>query len=197
MLPADCVLADGTKIHIRAVRPDDAEALRAGFENLSARSRYQRFLGGVGSLSPAMLDYLTNVDGVDHVAIAATRTSADLSELGIAHARFVRIRDRPTVAEAAITVADEMQGRGVGRAIADCLAQLAIARGIEHFRGEVLVDNEPCRQLLRDIGAEVTWAEDGRVAFDIALRRPDRRWPEVVRRVMRAAASGNVGSRLG
>src|SRR2546425_13125765 len=96
------VLADGTRVTLRHIRPTDAEALREGFNRLSVESRYRRFFSGISELSDETLRYLTEVDGKDHVAIVATSTSPDLKhEAGYGVARFVRRSDEPDVAAAA------------------------------------------------------------------------------------------------
>src|SRR5262245_2158143 len=107
-------LADGTQIRTRQVRPDDREQLRTGFARLSAESKYRRFFAVPETLSEATLDYLTITDGHDHVAIGAELgdPGADTS-YGIGIARFVRLPEEPTTAEAAVAVIDEMQHRGV------------------------------------------------------------------------------------
>ena len=67
-------LADGTRIVLRHIQPGDKEELRRGFLALSPTSRYRRFFG-VAELDERALAYLTEVDGVDHVAIVATTES--------------------------------------------------------------------------------------------------------------------------
>jgi GNAT superfamily N-acetyltransferase len=165
------VLRDGTRIVVRHIRPDDAAALKDAFERLSPTSRYRRFLAGVSSLSEAQLRYLTDVDGEDHVAIVATQLDAtgEPREFGLGVARFIRVAGEPRVAEAAITVADDVQRRGVGRALAMTLARAAVERGIDHFRGEILADNAAVRQLLEDVGATIVRNTDGNLVFDVAL----------------------------
>src|SRR5262249_51983006 len=107
------ILADGLHVTLRHIRPSDAPELRAGFHRLSPESRYRGFFSGVTELSDEMLRYLTEVDGVDHVAIVAVGVSPDLKhEAGYGVARFVRRKDEAHVAEAAITVLDEMQHKG-------------------------------------------------------------------------------------
>lgn len=194
MQPRDCTLDDGTRVHLRDIRPDDAAELKRGFEQLSPTSRYQRFLGGISSLTASMLRYLTNVDGQDHVAIVATVADGD-GERGVGVGRFVRLAGEPTVAEVAITVTDELQGRGLGRTLGTMLALLARERGIEHFRGEVLVDNVLCRELLLGLGATVAPTGEGRLAFDVPLTGDDARLDATARRVLRAGAGGLVGAR--
>lgn len=190
-------LADGTEVRLRHIRPDDAAELARGFERLSPQSRYRRFFGGVNVLTDKILRYLTVVDGHDHVALVATRRAPDGGELGIGVARFVRLAGEPTVAEADITVVDELQGRGLGRLLAVTLARTARERGVTHFRGEILADNPSARQLLEEVGARLHAGEEGRVVFDVALGE-DGETPErfdlVVRRMLRAASTYVVGA---
>ncbi len=66
-------LRDGTKVLLRLVRPSDKQLLLRGFEQLSARSRYLRFLTPKAVLTEEELRYLTELDGEDHFAIGAVR----------------------------------------------------------------------------------------------------------------------------
>jgi len=192
------VLDDGTPIVLRHVQPSDAAELRRGFEKLSPSSRYRRFLGGVHSLSDERIRYLTSVDGHDHVAIVAvTRAPGSAEETGLGIARFIRLADDPTVAEAAITVIDDFQGKGLGRILGLTLARAGIERGIKRFRGEVLANNEPVRQLLEEVGAVVHRERDDSLVFDVELgpdeSHPGRRSLEKVARAILRAASSHLG----
>ena len=100
--------------------------LLAGFERLGAESRYQRFLAPMAELSEDGITYLTDIDHHDHEALAAI--DAETGD-GVGVARFIRRADRPDTAEAAVTVIDEWQGRGVGTALLDLLAERARAEG--------------------------------------------------------------------
>ncbi len=163
-------LADGSCVVLRHIRPDDAPELRRAFERLSPESRYRRFFGGVGSLPDAALRYLTNVDGRDHVAIVATGESPDLkSEPGLGVARFIRSSEDPTVAEAAVTVVDDAQRKGLGHLLATTLAEAARERGIHTFRADVLADNEPMMAIMHEIHARPIASADGVVTYDVPL----------------------------
>jgi GNAT superfamily N-acetyltransferase len=192
------VLHDGTPVVLRHVRPDDAGELRASFDRLSPTSRYRRFMAGVQELSDEMVRYLTQVDGHDHVAIVATGALAGAgAERGLGIARFVRMKDDPTVAEAALTVIDDMQKKGLGRMLAIALARAALERGITHFRGEILADNAPVRALLDEVGATVRPVEEGSLVFDIELLPSEDdaspRFEVVIGRLLRAVASQLAG----
>jgi GNAT superfamily N-acetyltransferase len=192
------VLDDGTSVVLRPIRPGDVDELRRGFAELSEASRYRRFLHLQPALSDETLRYLTNVDGKDHVAIVAA--CQDGRGLGVA--RFIRVPKDPTVAEPAITVIDDKQHKGLGRILALALARAALARGITHFRGLILEDNQPVRQLLDEVGATIERDADGEMAFDVDLRPPRSdetslraRLELVVRSLLRAASSRWIGRR--
>jgi GNAT superfamily N-acetyltransferase len=163
-------LPDGTAIVLRHIRPDDGPALRQAFAELSPESRFLRFFGAVTTLSDEMVTYLTNVDGRDHVALVALQASPDLkTERGVGVARFIRAADDPHAAEAAVTVVDDMQHRGVGRVLLTALAEAAHERGITRFRAEVLEANVPLRRLMEEVDAVPRDGRDGTIVFEIPL----------------------------
>jgi GNAT superfamily N-acetyltransferase len=158
-------LRDGSEVSLRLLRPEDKLRLRAGFEQLSAESRYARFLSPKTTLSDEELRYLCEIDQESHFALGAER---DGEGLGIA--RFIRLSDEPTVAEAAITVADHAQGRGLGKLLFLRLCAAANERGIHRFRCEVLGTNHGMAALLATIAPERTIVvESGVMTIDLAV----------------------------
>jgi GNAT superfamily N-acetyltransferase len=147
----------------------------------------------MAELSDGMVSYLTRVDGDHHVAIVAGVDSHDLKdELGVGVARFVRLADRPDVAEAAVTVVDDMQGKGVGRLLLQALAREARARGVQRFRGMVLADNARMRHLLAEVGARVYPEDAETLAFEVPVEGAPEAEPQAehpLRRLLRAAAA--------
>jgi RimJ/RimL family protein N-acetyltransferase len=167
-------LADGTVVQVRPIRPSDADELRRSYERLSPRSRYLRFLSPAPQLTDEVVRYLTEVDGVDHFALVALRVSHDLkTETGLGVARFFRLPDTPEVAEVAVTVVDEMQGKGLGRLLTRLVAEAARERGIRAFRAEVAVENDAMRGLLAAAGATVVKQEAGTLIFDVPVGSPE------------------------
>jgi RimJ/RimL family protein N-acetyltransferase len=143
-------LRDGSEVLIGALTPDDAPLLADAFARLSEESRRLRFLGPKPNLSAAELRYLTQVDGHDHVALAAIDPAA---ERGVAIGRFVRDPRDPTRAEVAITVTDDWQGRGLGRLMLERLADRAREENVRSFTALVSIDNRNMRGLLERIDA--------------------------------------------
>jgi GNAT superfamily N-acetyltransferase len=165
--PVASTLRDGTKVLIRPITPDDKTLLLGGFERLSEQSRYRRFLAPVPKLTDAQLRYLTEVDHDSHEAVVAV--DADRPWDGFGVARYVRLDAEPEVAEAAVTVIDEYQGRGLGTLLLVLLARTAIERGIRRFRAYVLEENKPMRDLLESLGADVHHDSPGLLRMDTPL----------------------------
>jgi len=161
-------LKDGTAVRIRPIAPKDRERLAAGWENLSARSRYLRFLQTKATLSDRDLTYLTEVDYDDHFAWAA-ETLDEPEPPGVGIARYIRTADDPKVAEAALAVVDERQHQGLGRILLRALSDAAQANGIERFRAYVSVDNRQVVESLTAIGATKSNAEDGMVQLELPV----------------------------
>lgn len=180
-------LRDGSAVVVRPIRDDDKGALEAGFARLSEQSRYQRFMTAINELSASELRYLTEVDHHDHEAlIAFGRESGE--PVGVA--RFVRLED-PTSAEAAVTVVDEWQGRGVGTALCGLLADRARAEGIERFTALLLAGNDQMLDVLAALGpAEVTSRESGTAQVEVEL--PERGIGDHMAGVLRVVAGGTV-----
>ena len=153
-------LPSGTPVVLRPIRPQDKEGLAAGLARLSPESVYRRFLQPKPRLSAAELRYLTEVDGVDHVALVAELAGGPPPRPGVAVGRWVRDPDHPEEAEIALVVCDALQGQGLGTALGRALADLARERGITRFTATMLAGNEPARRLL----ARLTGGLESRVS---------------------------------
>jgi GNAT superfamily N-acetyltransferase len=189
---AAAMLEDGTHVTLRPIFADDRDELRRAFRETSPKTRYLRFLGVVGDLSDAMLDYLTNVDQKDHVAIVATVTSDDLKEeRGIGVARFIRVAGEPEVAEAAVTVTDDMQRKGVGTLLVRELGRAAVAHGVRRLRADVLADNATMRAILESAGARCharAGEAAGTVGYEVELEADAQRSVPRLLAILRGAA---------
>ena len=113
---ADAVLADGGTVHLRPVRPDDADRLRAMHARLSADTVYMRFFSMVRTLSAREVERLTTVDHDDRVAVVAL-----LRDELVGVARYDR-SPATADAEVAVVVQDDQQGRGLGPLLLEHLA---------------------------------------------------------------------------
>lgn len=162
-------LADGTDIALRPLRPGDGALLAAGFERLSNRSRYRRFFSPVPKLTDSMLTFLTSVDGFNHRAWGAV-VDEPAGPVGAAIVRWVRSRKDPAVADMAVTVIDDYQGRGLGGLLLDVAVLDAFAHGVDRFEGLVLGENIASRRMLARGGARLRPDGGGVLSFTLDLR---------------------------
>lgn len=153
--------AGGIAFTIRPIRASDGPALEAAFELMSPRSRYLRFFSIRDRLGPDLVKQLTDIDHDEHRAWVVfepreQRTPAtDIEDgVGVAIARLIKVEGEPGVAEAALVVADEFQGRGFGRLLLELLIGTARDTGVEFIRFETLHQNSGMKRLLRGYEVE-------------------------------------------
>ena len=165
---------DGKRFLIRLCRSKEAhcdkDCVKAGInsalQRLSARTRQLRFAGGVNTLSDAQLDYLANLDNRDRLAWCALEEGDDL-HTGAGIARYMRLPDEPDVAEFAVTIVDDYQGRGLGEILLRHLIDSARENGIRTLRGYVLPGNSAMLYLGKRFDANISF-EDSVFVVDIA-----------------------------
>jgi RimJ/RimL family protein N-acetyltransferase len=149
MLPR--TLPDGTAVVLRPQTPEDRPRLADFFARLSPRSRYQRFFTGMPPRLPSkMLDALADVDPDRHVGMLAL---IDGEVVGTA--RYIRRRDRPATADISFSVADAVQGRGLGRLMLRELQAHAARRAVTRFVFDVLATNDAALAVARSLGARL------------------------------------------
>jgi len=157
-------LRDDTEVLLRLVIPADKLLLKRGMDRFSPESRYQRFLGTKHDLTADELDYLTELDGVDHFALGALATDPAGNEQGVGVARFVRFGDETDSAEPTVAIVDAWQGRGLGTVLFARLMAAARERGIRRFHGRMLAHNKVMRALLHRASPTVCWTGGGYVS---------------------------------
>lgn len=145
-------LRDGTRVLVRPLGPDDAQAEREFIEALSPESRRFRFLGQIGHPTDEMIYRLTHVDRPRDIAFAAT-VPADAGELIVGISRYGASEDG-SECECAIAVRDDWQHRGVGTLLLAHLLQVAKARGIKRMWSIDLASNSRMDELARYFGFE-------------------------------------------
>jgi GNAT superfamily N-acetyltransferase len=128
-------------VTIRVLRDGDTETVAEVFARLGDESRRSRFGGPKPRLRDAELAHLARVDTNHHVLVAYV--DGDSRPAGIG--RFVRLG---SAAEVAFEVADELQGRGIGTALARVLAGDARAAGVVELHATVTGPRQPVRSLL-------------------------------------------------
>jgi acetate---CoA ligase (ADP-forming) len=159
---ADVVLRDGSTVHVRPVKAEDAAAIHAFYEGLSPESITLRFFSGFPNLDTAVR-WATEVDYDRRYGLVATVGGGGPEESGgapvggvVAHAGWERHPDRPDRAEVAFAIADAMQGNGLGTILLGQLAEAAAGAGVTVLNAEVLPQNRKMVGVFRDSGFPVT-----------------------------------------
>lgn len=149
------------------------EEIKKGFKSMSAQSIWQRFATGLNELSEQQLDYLTDIDGKDRVAFCAVIIQQD-SYRGIGLSRYIKLKDETDIAEFSVTVIDEFQNQGIGRALLAQLIESAQTNGFKVLRGFVLPSNKAMLALCKRFQA--TTAKDGTfIRADIAVPQSEQK----------------------
>ena len=145
--------------------PGDTERAKHPSVEFSAETLYRRFMSARAP-SPALMNYLFQVDYVDHfVWVLVDAADGPV----IADARYVRDVADPSSAEISFIVADVYQGRGIGTLLMDALVADYSRPGytvLDTHMGAGTTGVACARAGRKFIGCEVD-----RAAFDLACER--------------------------
>jgi len=135
---------------------------------LSPQAKYMRFMGSIKELTPAMLARFTQVDYDREMALIAVVRAPDGAERQVGVARYVTNPDGKSC-EFAIVIAEDWQGRGLGRHLMLELVGLARARGLATMSGQVLSTNTPMLQLVAALGFVIADSADDYAVKEVTL----------------------------
>lgn len=163
-------LVDGVEVLIRPILPEDAARYERLFHRLSPETLYRRFMTSVPKIDQRLLQHLVMVDYIDRLALVGI-----IGDEVVGVARYDLLR--PGVAEVALVVEDQWQGRGIGSRLLWRISAAARKRGILTFEAEVLGENRQMMGLLNVLAADLqTKMADGHYEIRIdldSMRRPD------------------------
>lgn len=140
----------GEKVTLRFLEPGDAGELQNYFRSLSARSRYNRFLGAMSELPRNVLDHFIRVGERDAFSVVATM-KIDGFESIIGEARYALHPESNSV-EFGISIDDRRQSQGLGAALLKNMECRAAALGAVRLFGDTLRSNEVMLKLARKSG---------------------------------------------
>jgi RimJ/RimL family protein N-acetyltransferase len=180
-------LRDGSTVLVRAVRPDDRELFVEGFKKMSGESRYRRFMSHKKQLSERELDFFTQLDHDRHEAIGAI--DVETGE-GLGVARMHRSEGDPELAEAAVTVVDDWQGRGLGGLLLGRLTDRARELGVHRFEASLFTSNRAMLSLFDRLGC-MRSQRQGLDVLEIDVELPVGESEEALSTALRSVAEGS------
>ena len=162
--------ADGTRVRLRPLRPDDLDRELSFIKGLSQQTLYQRVQYFTREITRETAARLLELDYHDRMAIAAVLGHFPDEEF-IGVSRYARIEGTDG-AECAVVVTDAWHGRGVGTELMRSLAQAARDNGLRTLVGTSLGDNQRIHAWARRFGFDVrTEPNSGgyvRITLDLA-----------------------------
>jgi GNAT superfamily N-acetyltransferase len=155
-------------VSIRIALSPDLGSLADYFESLSESSRYNRFMGSVGSFSVIAFECLIRGCRAERFTLVAeVEEPSGIAVIAEASYAFDRTKN---CGEFAISVSDRWQRRGLGTALLDEVQCRAVNLGFFDLFGEALKTNHRMKSLARKAGFEFTRSSDWRaVRFDKRL----------------------------
>ncbi len=167
---ADVLLSDGSAVHLRPIRPEDAPAIVDLHSRMSERTRYLRYFSPYPRIPERDLERFVNVDHVDREAFVIV-----IGPRIMAVGRYERLGPDSPDAEVAFVVEDAHQGRGIGSVLLEHLAEAARENGITRFVAEVLPQNGGMLRVFSDFGYQVQRRyEDGVVHLTFPIAPTER-----------------------
>jgi acetyltransferase len=162
-------MADGRKVLVRPIRPEDEPGFQKIFESLTPEEIRMRFLHPMNMLTHDQAARLTQIDYDREMAlvIEGPRQAGEPELYG-----GVRISADPDreKAEFAIMLRHDMMGLGLGPMLLRRIIEYARGRGIGEIFGEVLDENEAMLRLCRAFGFTVRAERDDPGIMYVSLR---------------------------
>lgn len=167
-LQRDVVLADGLRLHLRAVKPEDEPAIAHLLGHTDPADIRLRFMGAMSEFSHSFIAHLAQLDYARAMAFAAVSMQGDI--VGVAR---MHSDSEYTTAEYAILVRSDMKGHGIGWALMDALIDYARREGLDELYGEVMSCNIDMLQMCGELGFRIAAEDDdptiSRVSLDLRV----------------------------
>jgi acetyltransferase len=155
--------ADGTAVMIRPIRPED-EGLMARFHALlSERSILQRYFHSTPLPQRVSHERLLKVCFGDYereIALVVERRGENGSPEIIALGQLSKAHLK-NEAEMGVLIADQAQGRGLGKELSQRLMEIARAEMLDRVRAEMLTGNQQMQGMCRALGFTLGEPQNG------------------------------------
>ena len=146
--------ADGIRLMIRPIKPEDAPLLVELFNTLSPTSIYYRYFSPMKSLPHHMLARFTQIDYDREIALVAL-VEGEHKDTLVGTARIIGHPDGKR-GEFAVVVGDPWHGKGIGANLLRRCLRIMKERGMEVVWGTALRENRQMIQLARKLGFKVS-----------------------------------------
>jgi acetyltransferase len=164
----------GRWLVMRPIRPEDAPAHIAFFEQLDPEDIRLRMFVRIRELQPAQLARFTQIDYDREMAFIATRLKPEGGPETLGVVRAIADPDNIT-AEFAVIVRSDLKGKGLGTLLMKKLIAYFRSRGTVELVGEALPDNIGVLNLTKNLGfTHERLSGEGSVRLRLQLQTPQR-----------------------
>jgi len=169
-------LKNDQRVELRPIRGEDEPAHLALHERLTPQAIRYRFFLPRKQFSHKELAQMTQIDYDREMVFIAEAASAGGALETLGEVR-VWIDADNLQADYAITVRDDLQGTGLGKALMRKIIDYCRARGTLEIIGTVLPDNEPMLGLLKRLGFDTFYDPmEETVEVKLPLHAPTEQW---------------------
>lgn len=158
-------LANGERMFVRPVRPEDEALFREFFDRVSDEDLRLRFFSTVRHFNHEFIARLTQLDYARAIALVALGTDTG-QLLGVVHlladANFEK-------GEYSILVRSDLKGYGIGWQLMRMMVNYARSVGLKVVEGQVLRENATMLRMCRQLGFAVSMDPDDPVVMDVRL----------------------------
>ncbi len=162
------LLRDGSTAGFRPASPEDREAVRRFFAEMSPETRRLRFLG-MASPSEDLVERLCdNSEPTKSLTLLVCRHTGDASQIA-GMGSYFRVSD--DLAEVAFAVGDKVHGKGIATALLELLARRGAEQDFESFTASVLPENHEMLDVFHHSGFTAHSTSDaGAIEVRLALK---------------------------
>jgi acetyl coenzyme A synthetase (ADP forming)-like protein len=150
----EVLLKDGSSILLRPIRIDDAQSWLSFISRLSPHNKYLHFQHTAKEMNVDDAVRFCTVDYHDTFAFVAEVLQGPNREI-VATGKYYRLPDRHS-AEVIFVVEDDYQGRGLGTAILEQLADVARENGIDTFEADTIAGDKRAAGIFKSYGFNIT-----------------------------------------
>jgi GNAT superfamily N-acetyltransferase len=145
-------LPDGTRVHVRPIRPEDETLYGPFFAAETADDLRLRFFGPVKAFDHAFFSRFTQIDYAKAMAfIAIDEASGEMRGVVRLH-----LNEAGDSGEYAVIVRSDHKSHGLGWQLMQLIIEFARAKGLRSIEGEVLYENKTMLNMCRELGFEIT-----------------------------------------
>lgn len=167
-------LADGRRVTIRPIRPEDAAAERAFLERLCGEAKRMRFMKFVGAIREPLVQQFTHVDYAQTMAFVCEAQGENGPRL-VGQARYAATPPGNSC-DFGIVIDDAWHKSGIAGLLMDALVAYARAQGFATMEGMVLRENRTMLRFVRALGFEVKPSVEPTVVQVVRSLKPAARY---------------------